>query len=362
MSTVFAVLLSLFLVFVLFFGTAVEPTARVTVAAFPAQDALVIDDEPVERLALPTGDYSNAYVASSESLFEQNSASAWLRIADAPPVGEIVFDGADPDVILVGNEGDCFQGGGGAAFQSSTDGGQIWSEAAGESQFIRPLAVWSDSDLIVGAGCEGLLLSRDLGETWNIIADDLLGLSVSGFATIEGREQTILAGLTGEGGTSRLYEFDLSGTGEVTVQEPLLEYYGIGALAGSEDRIFVASITGVSSSYDGGATWVVDRAGLEDVTLERDPLVGGLPADLDPSNYGLYALALYEGNPLLVSSATSVFDYWSTDVRPADMPMWEERGPVGFTIRAFVALPQESSVLAEGDGKVITILPRSVNS
>ncbi|MEJ7837285.1 MAG: hypothetical protein WKF81_00595 [Thermomicrobiales bacterium] len=362
MSTLLALLLSLFVAFFLIFGTAVEPTARPTVATVEAMEALAIEDEPIERLALPTGDYSNAYVASSESLFEQNSSSAWIRIADAPPVGEIIFDGADPDVILVGDEGDCFRGGGGAAFQSSIDGGQSWTEATGDSQFIRPLAVWSESDLIVGAGCEGLLVSRDLGESWTIVADDLLGLSVTGFATIENREQTVLAGLTGEGGTSRLYELDLSESGETTVEEPLLEYYGIGALAGYEDRIFVGSITGVSSSFDGGETWVVDRAGLEDVTLERDPLVDGLPADLDPSNYGLYALALDEGNPLLVSSATSLFEHWSTDIRPADMPMWEDLGSVGSTIRAFVALPQESSVLAQADGMVFPIVPESVDS
>lgn len=362
MATFLALLLSLFLAFVLFFGTSLEPSARPVVAVAQANEALVVEDEAIERLAIPTGNYSNAYIASSESLFEQNSSSAWLRIADAPPVGDIIFDGADQDVILVGDEGDCFQGGGGAAFQSSVDGGQSWDDAAGESQFIRPLAVWSESDLIVGAGCEGLLISRDLGVTWSIIADDFLGLSLTGFAVVQGREQTVLAGLTGEGGTTRLYQFDVSDSDESTIQEPLLEYYGIGALAGYEDRIFVASITGVSSSFDGGATWTQDRAGLENVTLERDPLVDGLTADLDPSAYGLSAITLDNGNPLLVSSSTSIFEHWSTDVRPADMPMWEEVGRVGSTVRAFVALPQKASVLAQADGMVYSITLESLSS
>jgi hypothetical protein len=352
-----ASLISLILAILLFFSFSVDetPTAAVTTQTM-SNAPLTIEEEPVVRLAQTTAGTDMAYVASENSLFKLTGTDDWTRVTDAPPDGRIVFAADDPKFMMIGDEAACARGGGGDSLQISEDGGVTWT-ATSEENLIRPLAIWKDSGIAVGSSCEGLLVSKDLGETWNVINDDLLGLQVTAFAAVEGQDQVVLAGLTGEGGTSRLYRFDLNDEMSMEPAEPLAEYYGIAGLAGSDETIYLASITGVSSTIDNGETWSTYRLGLEGVTLERDPAIEGFPQDFDPSGYGLNAIFLDEGSPLLVGAKSEIYEFWSTDVRSADAATWEVLISTPGPVTAFGAIPSGEGVLAQTEYGVWLVHP-----
>jgi hypothetical protein len=317
---------------------------------------LTIEGEPATRLALSTPDSEVAYVATASGLYLHEDGSDWTRVGDAPPEGKIVFAADDPQVLMVGETEACARGDGGAALHTSTDGGATWTESA-DSAMLEPLAIWSESGIVAGATCAGLQVSDDLGETWAHVNEDLLGLEVTAFAAVAGAEHTVLAGLTGEGGTSRLFQFDLADPGSWETAEHISEYYGLAGLAGYEEMIYVASITGVSFTNDVGETWTRDRFGLEDVTLEADPATEGLPPDVDPSGYGLLSIYLDEREPLLVGSATDIYEFSNTDVRPSDAAEWELLSSPGSRVTAFMTCVPGESVLAQTEDGVWIVMP-----
>ena len=353
-SLIIAIIMGLLMLSVGVSDSSEQAKARPVVVS----DSLVIEDESIERLALSSSDADAAYVASSESLFLLAGSNDWKRVGEAPPTGQIVFASDDSQVMLVGNQGACARGGGGDVLQRSEDGGVTWAEIPGESM-IEPLAVWSESGTAVGASCEGLLVSEDLGDTWERVDEDLLGLEVTAFAVIEGSDHEILAGLTGEGGTSRLYRFDLSDPETWSDAEPLAEYWGIAGIAGTDDLIYLASITGVASSKDNGQTWSSYRLGLEQVTLELDPVTEGLPNGMDLTEYGLNSLYLSNGSPLLVGADSDIFEFWNTDVRPSDAAEWEITAHPGSPVTSFASIPSGEGVLAQADGEVWLVYPGS---
>jgi hypothetical protein len=317
---------------------------------------LTIDGEPATRLALSTPDTEVAYVATETGLYLHGDGGDWTRVGDAPPEGKIVFAADDPQMLMVGETEACARGDGGAVLHTSMDGGATWTEAA-DGAMAEPLAIWSESQIVAGATCAGLQVSDDLGETWTQVDEDLLGLEVTAFAAIAGTEHTVLAGLTGEGGTSRLFQFDLADPASWESAEHIAEYYGLAGLAGYEEMIYVASITGVSFTNDGGATWTLDRFGLEDVTLESDPATEGLPPNVDPTGYGLFAIYLDEREPLLVGSAADIYEYWNTDVRQSDAAEWEVLASPGTRVTAFMPCVVGESVLAQTEDGVWIVMP-----
>ena len=340
---------------------AISPGTSSTVDESPAvaarvTESLFVNTEEIERLSIASTDAGSTYVASSESLFVQMGSDEWERVGDAPPAGQIVFASDDDDLLLVGEQGACARGGGGATLHRSTDGGVTW-QAEPESDSIKPLAIWGDSGLAVGASCEGLLVSDDLGVTWDPVDSELLGLEVTAFAVSEGDGRVVLASLTGEGGTSRLYQFDLEDPTTWSSAEPIAEYWGIAGLAATGETIYLASITGVSSTIDGGVTWSTNRFGLEDVTLERDPAIDGLPADLDPSAYGLTSIFVDNGIPLLVGSNKAIYEYWSTDVPNADSATWAILANTNLPVTFFAVMSSGEAILAQSGDSVLVLHP-----
>jgi hypothetical protein len=365
-SSLISFIVAIFLGFVLF-GTAwmspeatrveVEP-AVVTQASSP----LEIEGSPADRIGRSSPDAMVAYAATSQGLYLLEGRNDWDRVGDTPGSGQIVFDAANPDVMMVGQAEDCGRGGGGSPLALSSDGGATWTSPEGDATPMTPLAIWSADNLAVGASCAGLLVSNAEGDSWEHVREDLLGLTVTAFAVVEGHEQTILAGLTGEGGTTRLYQFDLTDQDSWATAEPIAEYWGIAGIAGSADTVYLASITGVSSSSDGGVTWSTDRSGLQGITLEQDPTIDGLPEGVDPTGKGLNAIYLHDGQPALVGGESAVYEYWNTDVRPSESPTWEELLPTSGRITAFASTPEPGTVLVETESGVWTVSPQSLAS
>jgi hypothetical protein len=351
MSSFFSLLLAIVLGLFLFWstGTVSETATPVTLTPHMVGETLIIKGEDIVRLAHTTPHADDAYVASENSLFRTDDHGNWVRAGGVPPAGEIVFDAQNPDVLMVGDEEACARGGGGEILQTSLDGGMSWVMDP-DGPRVRPLAIASEAGLVGGASCEGFVISTDMGETWSVVADDLLGFQVTAFSVIEGEQHVVLVGLTGEGGTGRLYRIDLSEPASPEVSEPLREYWGLGAVAGAGDTYYLATVAGLAVSKDAGLTWAVERTGLEDVTLAEDPVTEGLPVDYEQDTYGLYAIQLQDGVPMLLGAQTGVFE--SSDGRS-----WKPLAVPGTPFTGFEPLPIGDGVLAKGEDFVWVVYP-----
>jgi hypothetical protein len=250
---------------------------------------------------------------------------------------------------MVGDEEACARGGGGEILQTSLDGGVTWTSEP-DGRRVKPLAIASDAGLVGGASCEGFVISTDMGENWTVIDDDLLGLQVTTFSVVEGEQHVVLVGLTGEGGTGRLYRVDLSNPALPEVSAPLREYWGLGAVAGAGNTYYLATIAGLAVSTDAGLTWAVERTGLEDVTVAQDPVTEGLPVDYEPDTFGLYAIQLQDGVPMLLGAQTGVFE-------SSDGSSWTPLTVPGTPFTGFEPMPSGDGVLAQGEDFVWVVYP-----
>jgi photosystem II stability/assembly factor-like uncharacterized protein len=99
-----------------------------------------------------------------------------------------------------------------------------------------------------------------------------------------------------EGGTGRLFRYDLSGD-EPEFDGELTEFFGLGAVAWSGGRIVLAAPTGIGVSDDDGETWTWSRAGLEDVTYSVNPLEEPVPQDEVDLSLGFTVATIHPENP-----------------------------------------------------------------
>lgn len=278
-----------------------------------------VDGDRVTRIVSSATDEDTLRVAGKDGLYESRE-SGWSKAGPPPPPGELVADGADSGVMMAGDHEPCGRGGSSITLQRSSDDGQTWSAVDGATGY-RPLAIWPADSLALASSCLGLHVSLDGGQTWSPVEGIEPGWEVTSFAAVprtDERGPVVLVGLTGEGGTSYLRSIDFTDPAVPVVSNDLRTYYAIGGLAGVDDTYVLAVFDGVWISDDAGATWEQSRTGLEDVTLECDPAEFGFPADLDPSGYGLSAVALLPGERpgIVVGSVNGLYSSYD------DSPGW----------------------------------------
>lgn len=257
---------------------------------------LEADGDAVDRIVATPVANNVLLVAGADGLYER-AESGWSNIAPAPPPGHLVSSGDASGTLLAGDHDACFRGGAAADLQRSDDGGATWQPVAGAAGF-RPLAIWSEPNLALASTCNGLFQSLDDGVTWAPVEGIELGWEVTAFATVpqaDGSGPVVLLGLTGEGGTSYLRSVDFSDPAAPVASADLRTYFALGGLAGQDDTFILAAIDGVWISSDAGESWEHSVTGLEEVVLEDDPSEAGFPTDLDPSAYGLSAVAILPG-------------------------------------------------------------------
>lgn len=280
---------------------------------------VTIEGDPITRLvATPHGD-DRMLVAGESGLYLQ-AGETWESVAPAPPPGRVVSAGADSDVLLAGDHEACLRGGSSLPLQRSSDGGQTWEAVEGAAGF-RPLAIWPERNLALASSCLGLHVSLDGGLTWNPVEGIEPGWEVTSFAVAPRADDSgpvVLVGLTGEGGTSYLRSIDFTDAMAPVVSSDLRIYYAIGGLAGEDDTYVLAAMDGVWISNDAGMTWERSAEGLKDVVLDQDPAEFGFPADIDPSAYGLFAVALLPGERAGIVAGSVDGLYISYD----DSPGW----------------------------------------
>lgn len=232
--------------------------------------------------------------------------ASWVRAGDAPPEGRLVAAVDDGQTLLAGDHPPCARGDPATVpLHRSTDGGATWRPVAGVVG-LRPLAVWSGAGVALGAGCAGLAISGDGGLTWERAPLTEANLDPTAFAPFAERDRIggLLVG-TGEGGTSQLWSVDLTDPDRPLLGDPLLEFWGLGALAAQGETRSVGSAVGVAVSRDDGHTWTTSRDGLEIVTVDGDPRTEGLSEDELRRPFGISAIALDPGDEERLAAGTA---------------------------------------------------------
>jgi hypothetical protein len=169
-----------------------------------------------------------------------------------------------------------------------------------------------EPNMLVGTSCT-LEISTDGGTTWQFVPPTSgydVRVAVSRERQFDG-EIAVIG--TSEGGTSLLWVFDLSTLGVVVEPGVRATFWGHGGLAWLDDRMVLATATGVGVSDDAGVTWSWSRAGLEDATYSVDPLTEAIPADEAERIVGFQLAEIDPTNPDRVWVAGSAGLFRSDD-------------------------------------------------
>lgn len=322
-------------------------------SASSSAEALVVDGDPV--LTLVPGGGETIYAAGRNGLYRtDDGGQTWATAGPVPPDGRVIVAEGDPTLLLAGDHPPCARGGGEPPIlHRSGDGGASWQSVAG-GEGVQPLALWADAGIALGAACDGLRLSTDAGATWDPLAVDLEGSDVTAFAPVRGRDGPLVSGLvatTSEGGTSRLWRLDLADPAAPVTGPVLKEFWGLGTLVATGETILLGTADGVWRSDDSGVSWTRQRTGLEGVTLADDPLVAGVPPDIEANSFGVVALWLnpVDGDHVLAGTADGV--YASRD-RGAT---WERLDGVDGPVVALAVVPGAGGVVAETEDGVVLL-------
>ena len=233
-------------------------------------------------------------------------------------------------------------------------GRDLGNHRRGDGRRSRPLAIWDDPPLAVAAGCGGLLISTDAGETWQPSTAIDPAYTVTALAPIlddPAVERAALVTGTSEGGTTFLWRLDLTDPAAPTAGEPLTRFWGTGALAGQGERYLAGTATGVHVSEDGGATWRVRRDGLEAVTVSVDPFLEPIPEDERERGFGIFAVAIDPADPDRLYAGTIDGLYRSDDGGAG----WRRIPGVGGRVSEIVLSPTAGRLLAQTDAGVVAV-------
>ena len=345
--------LSRMLVLIAFLAIAPSSTTGVSSRASNDPAALMIDGDSITRLA-DSSPETTSHVVLGQGVYIREVGADWRRTGDAPGPGSVVFAADDPKLLLSGDHSPCLRGGSSTPLERSKDGGGAWEQVE-NIEALRPLAVWSESGIALGATCSGMMLSTDAGVTWSNLAGIEAGYEITAFASItsedDARGPRVLFGMTSEGGTSRLYRLDLSDPADPRLSEPLREYWAIGDVAARDDLYILAAVDGVWVSEDAGGSWARSADGLDDVILQQDPSQAGLPANVEPESFGLFAVAFLsaDNESLVVGSANGLYIAGNPEG-----PWNAVQGSMG-EIRQIQAVPDADSLLYTDDDMVFEV-------
>lgn len=314
---------------------------------------LTIDGDVVNRIA-HSSPGATSQIVLGQSVYIREAGAGWSRIGDAPGSGSVVFAADDTDLLLSGDHPPCLRGGASTALERSENGGKSWETIEG-TEGLRPLVVWRESGIALGATCSGMMLSTDAGRTWAALAAIEPGYEITAFAPVAADDEddvpVVLFGMTSEGGTSRLYRLDLTDPSSPVLSEPLREYWAIAGIAARGDTYVLAAADGVWVSEDAGQSWDRSADGLEDVVLKQDPSEVGLPADVEPESFGLYAAAFIDDDSaaLALGSANGLY----TAARPSGP--WSLVDGTAHRIDHLSIIPGDNRLLYSAEDQVLEV-------
>ncbi len=323
------------------------PSPQPTATPAPTQGAtatlLTVGGQPVKFLAIAPDGLLRYSVLADGIARSEDGGRTWQRVSDQVLRGPLLISQRDPHTLLAGAPLSCYRGDGDLLLRRSTDGGATWQRVE-NGDGIQPVATDAgDSQIIYGISCAGLYVSRDGGQTWQATASSQ-GLVISAIIPAGNGRPLLLGVLTSEGGTSHLVWFDEQGRVSQDLAQGL-SFWGTGALATTEENLYVATSTGVWRSAD-GAHWVLYTDGLGDVTLKSDPLQEPVPQEAFDRGFGLFSLAVdpnSQGQRLVLGTIRGL--YISNDGGEHWQPAPEAGALAQLRINALAWDPQEKGVL-----------------
>jgi photosystem II stability/assembly factor-like uncharacterized protein len=274
----------------------------------PSGSFLRLDGIAAKQVVLWDSELPAEFAATRYTLYRRTDTRNWTRVGDLPSDGQLIADPSNPDLLYLGDHPPCLSEGEPISFYRSVDGGETWQEIE-EATNIRPILVWpEDHDVIIGSRC-GLAISQDAGLTWERHLPesgfDLTRLTVT---------QVGLFGIfTSESGVSNLRQIETEDLNNPVFKEPILSFWGTGAVHASQDRILVGEPGGVHFSDDGGRTWSSTREGLDDVVASVDPLEEDVPSTELEAGLGIFALLPHPENSSRIFLGTIRGLYLSED-------------------------------------------------
>ncbi len=320
---------------------------------------LTVDGDPIVTLVPAPAGAETIYVVGRVGLYRtSDGGETWEPAGPPPPPGRLVAAQDSPLILLAGSRPPCARGGGDDVNLSrSEDGGATWQPISGEIG-VEPLAIWREAELAVAAGCAGLRISRDTGRIWADLPILPPGSEVTAFAPLatgDAAQPSALLATTSEGGTSRLFHLDLADTANPALSDPLIEYWGLGSLTGSEERYVLGAATGVWISTDQGATWARHRNGLEPVTISVDPLVATepIPDEELQRGFGIDAVAADPASPDGLYAGTINGLFASEDAGAT----WQRVEGVDGRVTTLVLAPEAVQLFAQTSEGVV-VVPR----
>lgn len=284
-----------------------DPTVPAPTAV-PSGGLLIIDGITMRQVVLWDTDLPAEYAASDTALYRRTTARNWDRVGALPVNGQIIADPSDPDYLYLGDHPPCLAEDEPVPFFRSTDGGETWQEVE-DAINTRPILVWPDDhDVIIGSRC-GLAISLDRGRTWDRHLPD----SEFDLTRLIVTQIGLFGVFTGEQEVSYLRQIDIEDPENPEFREPIISFWGPGAIHATGDRILVGEPGGVHFSDDGGRTWSTSREGLEDVIASVDPQEEEIPESEIEAGLGIYALQPHPSTPERIFLGTIRGVYLSED-------------------------------------------------
>jgi hypothetical protein len=251
----------------------------------PSGSFLRLDGINTRQVVLWDDELPAEYAATKSTLYRRTSSRNWERVGSLPGEGRIIADPSDPDLLYLGDHPPCLSENDPIQFFRSTDGGRSWQEVQ-DVQNVRPILVWPDDhDVIIGSQC-GLAISKDGGRTWDRFLPD----SDFDLTRLTTTQIGLFGVFTSEGGVSYLRQIVIEDLNNPEFAEPIISFWGNGAIHATGDRILVGEPGGVHFSDDGGRTWSSTREGLDDVVASVDPLEDDVPDTEMEAGLGIFAL------------------------------------------------------------------------
>lgn len=238
-----------------------------------------IDGQAVTLIISGSENGRTLYAIAGDRFWRSSDGGRIWSDAGSGRHGPIIVALNEPNVLYSGDKGSCGRGESDLPFQRTSDAGRTWETLEANAD-IQPLLAMETRGraYLYGTDC-GMQVSSDGGDSWTRIAD-LHGEEV--FAAVTQRsnpmEQLLVVAAT-EGGTGRLFLFDLPAPDQPVFAGGLTQFWGDAAVDWRDGRIVLANAHQVGISDDTGATWAWTRAGLEDATYAADPLFEGIPID-----------------------------------------------------------------------------------
>jgi hypothetical protein len=291
----------------------VSPTVEATEVPLPEGGAeLRILGKAIQQIVAGDAEGDVLYAITAVGISRsRDGGRTWTASGDNQE-GVIVAALNNPDVLYAGDYGVCAAGTPGVTMTRSVDGGFTWVEFV-NGRGIRPLLVEAgQQSTVVGSNC-ALQISTNGGQNFDVYTDhgnaDIYAAASSDPTALD--DQMVVLGVA-EGGTGRLFRYDLSGD-EPEFDSELAEFFGLGAVAWSGGRIVLATPTGVGVSDDSGETWSWSRDGLEDVTYSVNPLEEPVPDDEAGKSLGFTVAAIHPDDPDRIWVGGQLGAFASTD-------------------------------------------------